>query len=171
MRTHRLATLGVSALCLGLTGASAAAQSGQATASKTGTHVVITPDQLKWGPPPPALPPGAQVAVLDGDPAQAGVPFAIRIKFPDGYKVAPHWHPTDENVVVLSGTFMVGLGDKMDIAAMHTMAAGSYTKMPQRTNHYAMAKGETVIQLYGVGPFQVTYVNPDDDPRKKSASQ
>ena len=171
MRTRQLATLGLSVVCLGVMGASTAgAQSGQAGTSKS-THVLITPDQLKWGPAPPSLPPGAQVAVLDGDPAQAGVPFAIRVKFPDGYKIAPHWHPTDENVVVLSGTFMVALGDKMDVAAMHTMTAGTYAKMPQRTNHYAMAKGETVVQVYGVGPFQVTYVNPDDDPRKKSASR
>ena len=130
-------------------------------------HTMVLPDQLKWGPAPPSLPPGAQVAVLDGDPAKPGM-FAIRIKFPDGYSVAPHWHPTDENVVVISGTFMMGLGDKADVGSMHSLPAGSFSRIPRRARHYARAKGETTIHLYGTGPFVLNYVNAADDPRKKS---
>jgi len=139
----------------------------KAPAQATPKHVMVTPDDLKWGPAPPSLPAGAQLAVLDGDPTKAGA-FSIRVKLPDGYKVAPHWHPTEENLVILSGVLSVGMGNKWDDAAMHAMPAGSYTKMPRRTNHYVVAKGETVFQLYGTGPFVVTYVDPKDDPRKKT---
>jgi quercetin dioxygenase-like cupin family protein len=96
------------------------------------------------------------------------VPFVIRAKLPDGYRVPPHWHPTDENIVVISGMFMVGTGDKFDEASMTTLAAGGYAKMPKRMHHFAGARGETIIQVHGMGPFAITYVNPGDDPRKKT---
>ena len=146
------------------TAAPTPAQHGQHGAH--GAHVMVLPDQLKWGPAPPSLPPGAQVAIIDGDPTKSGM-FALRLKFPDGFSVAPHWHPTDEHVVVLSGTFMMGLGDKADVSSMHSLPAGAFSKIPQRTNHYARAKGETIVQVYGTGPFELNYVNPADDPRKK----
>ena len=134
------------------------------------SHKMVAPDQMKWGPAPPALPPGAQMAVLDGDPTKPGL-FTIRLKFPDGWSVAPHWHPTDEHVVVLSGTFAVGVGDKADAANMHAMSAGSFAKMPRRVHHYGTAKGETTIHIYGTGPFVLNYVNPADDPRKKAGTK
>jgi quercetin dioxygenase-like cupin family protein len=136
-------------------------------AAPAAAHVMLDAAQLKWGPAPAGLPAGAQVAVLDGDPAKPGA-FAIRVRFPDGYTVPPHWHPTAENLVILSGTLMMGVGDKIDEPSMHGLAAGAYAKMPAKTNHYARAKGETTFQLYGMGPFSITYVNPKDDPRKKS---
>src|SRR5688500_373348 len=91
-------------------------------------HPVVTPGDLKWGAAPPSLPPGAQAAVLEGDPSKAAL-FTIRLKFPDGFKVPPHSHPTDEHVTVLAGTLMAGMGDKIDEPAMHTMTVGSYAKM------------------------------------------
>lgn len=130
-------------------------------------HTMANPNEFKWGPAPPGLPAGAQVVVLEGDPAKAGAPFALRIKMPDGYKVAPHWHPTDEHIIVLSGTLMIGLGDTFDLAKAHALTAGGYGRMPRKTNHYAAAKGETIFHLHGTGPFEITYVNPGDDPRKK----
>lgn len=129
-------------------------------------HVAIAAADLKWGPAPPSMPPGAQVAVLDGDPSKAGVPFVIRGRFPDGYRIAPHWHPTDENVTVVSGTFSVGKGDRFDDATMTALTAGGFAHMPKSMPHYAMARGETIIQVHGTGPFVVNYVNPGDDPRK-----
>lgn len=135
-------------------------------AAAASQHIMVVPDQLKWGPPPPALPAGAQAAVLAGDPSKPGM-FVIRAKFPDGYTVPPHWHPTDEYVTVLSGTLMAALGDKIDPGAMHALPAGGMAKMPRRTNHYVRAKGETTIQVHAMGPFELTYVNPGDDPRKK----
>ena len=134
-------------------------------------HTMVNADQTKWGPAPPALPPGAQMAVLDGDPSQAGVAFTIRAKFPNGYKVPPHWHPTDEHVTVLKGVFMVGLGEKFSEAGAHELREGGYAKMPKEVRHYAWAKGETTIQVHGIGPFEVTYVNPADDPRNKAKSK
>ena len=129
--------------------------------------VALAPSDIKWGPGPASLPGGAQMAVLDGDPSKAGMPFVIRAKFPDGYRIAPHWHPTDENVSILSGTFLVGMGDTFNDKSMTTLAAGGYAHMPKTMHHYASAKGETVIQVHGVGPFAVNYVNAADDPSKK----
>ena len=134
------------------------------------SHKMITPDQIKWGPAPPSLPPGAQLAVLDGDPGKPGS-FTIRGKFPDGYVVPPHWHPTDEHVVVLSGTLMMGTGDKAEPSAMHALAAGSFSRIPKTMHHFVQAKGETIIQVSGMGPFIVNYVNPSDDPRKKAGTK
>jgi quercetin dioxygenase-like cupin family protein len=131
-------------------------------------HVIVTPDQIKWGPGPPSLPPGAQLAVLEGDPSRAGVAFTIRGKFPDGYRVPPHWHPTDERVVVLQGSLGMGVGDKFDQSAGQVLSVGSYASMPKGLRHYAWAVGETEIQVSGIGPFEVNYVNAADDPRKAS---
>jgi hypothetical protein len=132
-----------------------------------GKHVMITATDVKWGPNPPGLPAGAEVAVLDGDPAKAGM-FTMRVKVPDGYLVQPHWHPTDEHLTVLSGNLMMATGSKWDDAALHDMTAGSYSKMPRRVNHFVKVKGETIFQVSAMGPFAITYVNPNDDPRKKS---
>ena len=108
-----------------------------ATAAK---HVMIGEADLKWGPAPPGLPAGAQLAVLDGDPGKAGL-FTIRVKVPDGYTVPPHWHPTDEHLTVLSGNLMMATGSKWDDARCTTLTAGSYAKMPRRVNHYRQNEG------------------------------
>jgi len=138
------------------------------TGSAQQPHTMVMPNDLKWGPAPPALPAGAQIAVLSGNPSKAGEPFTFRLKTPDGYKVMPHWHPTDENVTVLEGTFAMGIGEKFDQAAAREMPAGSFARMPKGVRHYAWSKGEAVIQVHGVGPFEITYVNPSDDPRKQA---
>jgi hypothetical protein len=130
------------------------------------SHVLVTPGNVTWSAGPPSLPPGAQAAVLEGDPAKPG-PFTLRIKLPDGYKIAPHYHPADEHVTVLQGTFVMGLGEKFDATAGHQLAVGSFAMMPTGTRHFAWTKGETIIQLHGIGPWGLTYVNPADDPRKK----
>jgi hypothetical protein len=149
--------------------AQTAKKAAPATAAKPAMAkaVALAPSDIKWGPGPASLPAGAQMAVLDGDPSKAGMPFVIRAKFPDGYRIAPHWHPTDENVSILSGTFLVGMGDTFNDKSMTTLAAGGYAHMPKTMHHYASAKGETVIQVHGVGPFAVNYVNAADDPSKK----
>ena len=134
------------------------------------THVMVMPGDLKWGPVPPVLPAGGQVAVLDGDPFKPGF-FTMRLKMPNGYKVAPHWHPTDENIVVVQGVFKIGSGDTFSDSAAHELPAGSFTKLPRRMHHYAGAKGETIVQIYGTGPFVVNYLNPSDDPSKKTGTK
>jgi hypothetical protein len=128
-------------------------------------HTVVQADSLQWKPAPPAYPKGAQMAVLYGDPSKEG-PFALRMKFPAGYKVAPHMHPADENVTVMSGSIHVGMGDTLDDKKGDLIKAGGALLMPKGMHHYAWTTEETVIQGNGVGPTGITYVNEKDDPRK-----
>ncbi len=127
----------------------------------------FTPDQVKFGPAPAFLPPGAQLAVLEGDPMASSGDFTIRLKMPDGYKVAPHTHPNRENVSVLSGTLKVGMGDQFDAGKMMSFGAGSFAYMDPSMHHYAMASGDTVIQIHGMSPVKFNYINPADDPSGK----
>jgi hypothetical protein len=127
----------------------------------------FTPDQIKYGPPPPFVAAGAQLAVLEGNPAASTGDFTIRLKMPDGYKIAPHWHPQRENVTVISGSFKVGMGDTFDAGKMMTFPAGSFAYLDPDMHHYGMASGPTVVQVHGMSPLQFNYVNPADDPSKK----
>ncbi len=136
-----------------------------AVAQEPKTHIALTGAEMKWGPAPPSLKKGAELAVVSGNPAAAG-PFVIRLKVPAGYIIAPHWHPTDEHVTVISGTFAVGMGEKFDAKAMKEMPAGSYGMLPAEMRHYAMAKTAAIVQVHGTGPFVLNYVNPADDPSK-----
>lgn len=133
------------------------------------THILVTPTDVKWAPAPPSLPPGAQAAVLEGDPTKPGL-FAMRIKLPDNYRIAPHFHGADEHVTVLQGTFVVGMGEKFDEKAAKDLTAGSFAMMPSGMRHFAFTKGETLLQVHAVGPWTLTYVNPADDPRNKTTA-
>ncbi len=132
--------------------------------------MAVQPNALKWGPAPPALPPGAQAAVVAGDPGKDG-PYVVRLKVPNGYTVPPHTHPTDENVTVLSGTFHIASGDKLDKKKGETVKAGGFFTAKAGMQHYAWASSAAVIQVHGMGPFAITYVNPADDPRSKPTAQ
>ena len=136
--------------------------------SSAPAHIVVAAPEIKWGPAPPVFEKGALMAVLSGDPGKAG-PFVVRLKVPAGFKVAPHWHPTDENVTVISGTFALGMGEKFDAAALKPLGPGGYGLMPAEMRHFAMAKTAVVVQVHGTGPFALTYVNPADDPSKRVA--
>jgi len=127
----------------------------------------FAPDQVKFGPAPPFLPPGAQLAVLEGDPMASSGDFTIRLKMPDGYKVAPHTHPNRENVTVISGTLKFGMGDQFDASKMTAFGAGSFAYLDPSMHHYAAASGETVIQIHGMSPVKFNYINPADDPSTK----
>ena len=128
--------------------------------------MIVTPDKVNWKPVPAGLPAGAQIAVLAGDPASDGF-FVLRLKFPDGYKIPPHWHPVTENTTVLSGELRFGTGDIFDESKLQSLPAGSIVSVPANQHHFAMAKGESIIQTQGMGPFKRVYVNPADDPAKK----
>ena len=121
---------------------------------------------VKWGPGPGFLPAGARFAVLQGDPGKSGV-YTIRLRLPNGYKVPPHYHPTDEHVSVLSGTFLVGMGDTAKTRGAVRLTAGGFITAPAHAHHWARAAGITVLQVHGEGPFEITYVNSTDDPRNK----
>ena len=127
----------------------------------------FTPGDIQYGPAPAFVAPGAQLAVLEGDPTASSGDFTVRLKMPDGYRIAPHWHPKRENVTVISGTFKVGMGDRFDENQMASFPAGSFAYLDPDMHHYAMAHGEVVVQIHGMSPVQFNYVNPDDDPSRK----
>ncbi|MGH7657950.1 MAG: cupin domain-containing protein, partial [Gemmatimonadales bacterium] len=118
---------------------------------------------------PAFLPTGARFAVLQGNPGEAGV-FTIRLEMPVGYVVPPHWHPTDEHVTVLSGKLRIGMGDVVDTTAAMILGPGEFITAAAEAHHYAMAVGKAVVQVHGMGPFAITYVNPADDPRPEKTN-
>ena len=127
--------------------------------------VVINPGSIKWGDAPPSLPKGAKLAVLYGDPSKAGL-FCIRLMAPAGYKIPPHWHSQAEALTVISGTFYLGMGDKMDATAAQPLKAGGFHYLPPKEHHFAFSNASSVVQLNGEGPFDITYINAADDPQK-----
>lgn len=138
-----------------------------AKAPKAGA-VFVNPAELKWGAAPPVFPKGAQVAVLHGNPFAKGI-FALRFKLPDAYKIPAHWHTQAEELTVLSGSFILHLGDSMDAPA-HALDVGGYHYLPGKMHHAAEAKGEVVLEVHGMGPFDMHYLNPADDPTKGAAA-
>jgi quercetin dioxygenase-like cupin family protein len=128
-------------------------------------HATVQLDALKWTA-PAAYAAGAQFSVIKGDPTKEGM-YVVRLKVPAGFKIPAHTHPNDENVTVLSGVFHIGTGDKLDEKKGETIKAGGYSYVAKGMTHYAFFPVETVIQLHGMGPQGITYVNPADDPRKK----
>ena len=135
-----------------------------ASFSQGPAHVAVLPDEIKWGPASPKLPPGAEIAVLVGDPSVPGALYVFRAKLPDGYSVPPHWHPMDEHVTVIRGTLLLGMGSEFDAAKLRELPAGSYARLPKDEPHFNRYRGETVIQLHGIGPYDIHYVDPADDP-------
>ena len=128
-------------------------------------HTMIEPQALSWSD-VPSLPKGAKIAVIQG-PMNEAKPFTVRLKFPPNYAIPAHSHPAIEHVTVMSGTFNMGTGDKLDKQQTKALAVGSVAIMPPKTNHFAWTETETIVQLHGVGPWGVTYANPADDPRNK----
>jgi hypothetical protein len=142
-------------------------QRGAEKASTTTAAVVALPGELKWSPAPAILPAGARLTVIEGDPAKAGE-FTMRLWMPANYRIPSHFHPVTEHVTVVQGTFFVGMGEKFDATQGHRLPVGSFGALPASMRHFAWTEGETIIQLHGVGPWSLTYVNPADDPTRKS---
>lgn len=134
--------------------------------AQEGGHILLQSADIKWTDAPPSMPPGAQIAVIEGDLKKAE-PFAFRLKLPANYKIAPHTHPAIEHVTVLSGTFYMGAGDQLDPEKAIALIPGSFAAFQPGHSMFAWTEGETVIQVHGVGPWGINYVNPADDPRKK----
>ena len=152
-------------LCLCMAGVVAAAEPIPADSAMPMRHEVVRATSTAWGPAPPVLPAGAQAAVLYGDPGKPGA-FAIRLKAPAGYRVPRHWHPTDEQVTLISGDFNLSMGKKgeaMDAA----LAPGDYVNMPAQMQHEASTQNGAVVEIHSEGPFQIHYVDPADDPTAK----
>jgi hypothetical protein len=157
-------TVLAASLALGQETTRPAADEKKGVEAQTGAMGFYSPAEVKWKDGPGSLPAGAKFAVLEGDPAKDG-PFVMRLWLPDGFRIPPHSHPKVERVTVISGTFNLGMGEKFDQSATREMAAGTLGFWPAGMRHFAWAKGETVLQLHGTGPWMITYVNPADDPR------
>jgi quercetin dioxygenase-like cupin family protein len=140
-------------------------QPAQGPTTHHASHVMVVPSELKWAD-VPSLPPGAQIAVIQG-PMNQAAPFTARLRFPANYRVPPHSHPVIEHVTVVSGTLHMGTGDTFDAGRARALPPGSMAVMPPGTNHFVWTSEETIVQLHGVGPWGISYVNAADDPRKK----
>ena len=134
--------------------------------AQEGGHILLKSADIKWTDAPPSMPPGAQIAVIEGDLKKAK-PFAFRLKLPANYKIAPHTHPAIEHVTVLSGTFYMGAGDQLDLEKAVALTPGSFAAFQPGHSMFAWTEEETVVQVHGVGPWGINYINPADDPRKK----
>ena len=134
--------------------------------SHAGAHTLVTPSELQWKD-AAGLPPGTKITVIEG-PMNEAVPFTVRIKFPAGAKIPAHWHPAIEHTTVLSGVLNMGVGDKLDESKTRPLPVGSISIMQPKTTHFVVFNEETVVQVHGVGPWEINYVNPADDPRKKT---
>jgi ChrR-like protein with cupin domain len=140
----------------------AASVTGLAQAPRAGDHhTVVAPEAIQWK----TLRPGAEIAVISGDMDKAGSPFVLRLRYHVKSRIPPHWHPMDEHLTVLSGTFRLGMGTSGDERATTTMGTGAYGFVASKMAHYGWADAETTIQVHGIGPFVINYVNPADDPK------
>ncbi len=128
-------------------------------------HLLVPADKVQWGPAPPVFPAGAEIAVLEGNPAERG-PSTLRLRFPANYSIPPHWHSMAERVTVLSGTFHVGMGETLDRGASETLEAGGFVSLPPNMHHFAWTTIPTVVQVNLEGPFDIYYVNATDNPQK-----
>lgn len=133
-------------------------------------HVVVPAEKIQWSPAPPFLPAGAQIAVLEGNPAEKG-PVTLRLKFPAQYDIPAHWHSMTERVTVMSGMFHVGMGDKLDRAASQLLKPGGFVSLPANMRHFAWTSAPTVVQISLEGPFDIFYVNPADNPQKSNSTR
>ena len=149
----KMAGVGVAAIALLVLGVRA-----QEKKESGEVHKIVRFGDLKWTP----IIKGCDLAVVAGDPNAEGGAFVVRLRCEDGAKVPAHWHPTDENVTVLKGTFLVGMGETFDEKKLMTMNPGNFVTMPKEMRHFATCKGETIVQAHGVGPFKVNWVNPSD---------
>jgi mannose-6-phosphate isomerase-like protein (cupin superfamily) len=136
------------------------------------TMVLLQPDKLQWGDPIlpgspiPAFEKGAKVAVLQGVPGQGG-PVVVRLRFPANYAIAAHWHSTDEIIIVLEGTLHAGMGDALDREKSLAFPTGAFVVMPAKHHHFAWTQEETIVEIHANNPFDIVYVNPADDPRRR----
>ena len=145
------------------TAASAKQTSSTARPAASAAAQAAPGEDFNWGPAPAIFPAGAEMAVLQGNPGGTEM-FTVRLRFPNGYKIPAHTHPTDEHVTVISGHFKVGMGETFDVNAMMTLKSGGFVTAPANHAHYAAAVGPTVVQVTAMGPFAMTYVNPADTP-------
>jgi quercetin dioxygenase-like cupin family protein len=160
MSITRYATVSLASLALGLTAAAAPALA-------QSTHVLVPADKVQWGPAPAVLPAGAQISVLEGNPAAKG-PITLRLKFPANYEIPAHWHSMAERLTVLSGALHVGMGDKLDRTASQTLDPGGFASLPANMHHFAWSATPTIVQISLEGPFDIFYVETAPDQKAQT---
>ena len=139
------------------------------TMSDQSAMILLVPNEISWADVPSALPPGAKIAVLEGNPFEPG-PYSLRLMMPANYKIPAHWHTMIERVTVISGTMNAGMGDELDTEKGKAFPAGSFVFIPAKMHHFAWASEDTIVQINGDGPFDIHYINPADDPRNTSSN-
>ena len=152
----------VTVVCAGVLGLAALATGVYSQEKKEAgdAHKIVHYGDLKWTP----IMKGCDLAGVSGDPNAEGAPFVLRIRCADGSKIPAHWHPADENLTVLKGTLLVAMGEAFDESKLQTMNVGNFIQMPKEMRHFALCKGETIVQIHGAGPFKVNWVNPAEVP-------
>ncbi|MBI3587456.1 MAG: cupin domain-containing protein [Ignavibacteriales bacterium] len=164
MQHHRVI---IRVIALMLTSASILTAQHQQAASHQPDHIMVMPGNIVWSNGPASLPAGAKIAIIEGDLTKPGL-FTARLKLPANYAIRPHWHPADEHITVIAGTFYMGLGETFNAEQAKEIPVGGFAVMATGTRHFALTKNETIIQLHGMGPWAINYINPADDPRKKA---
>ena len=157
MNMSRIPSLFIFAILLGLS-------AGLALAAENG-HSVVAPDEVEWQEGPDFIEPGAELALLAGDPAEGA--FTARLRLPAGYDIHSHYHTGNKYLTVISGALHIGFGDELDKSQGMKVSAGSFVKVPPNHNHYEWFEEETVLQVHVVDPFEVIYVDPQRDPRNQ----
>jgi len=169
MNPRSIVLLASAAVLLSLSSVAQTKPGSTASSLSAAMHTAVRPDALRWTPmssdlmegtPAFALTEPPQVSLLEGDPSQAGSPFTLRIRLAGGTRVPPHWHPTEEHITVLQGRFSLGMGDEYNAASLQELPTGSYASMPKGMTHFALATGDTIVQVHGVGPFKSVWVTP-----------
>jgi hypothetical protein len=160
MERRQITFVSIAAAALMVAGGAAVAQE---------HHKVVPVEKIQWQPAPPVLPPGAEISVLEGNPGESG-PVTMRLRLPADYRIPAHWHGMTESVTVISGTFYIGAGDRLDVAASQALRPGGFVLLPARMRHFAWVKAETVVQITLMGPFDIFYVDPATDPRRTSTN-
>ncbi|PYU02376.1 MAG: hypothetical protein DMG38_00545 [Acidobacteria bacterium] len=147
-------------ICAALLGIAVLAMAAPGQEKKEGmeAHKIVHFGDLKWTP----IMKGCDLAPVSGDFNAEGQPFVLRIRCADGTKIPAHWHPGDESVTVLKGTFLLGTGETFDETKLQTMNVGNFTVIPKEMRHFGLAKGDFILQVHGVGPFKNNWVNPSE---------
>ena len=177
MPLHKLVLLTLLALLAWTAGAQTNESVKTRAAAGKQSTMVVEPGSEKWGEVPAAALVGTpsvdmggtlRLAVIQGDPTKAGRTYTLRLSCTDGLKIAPHWHPTTENVTVVKGAAAVGMGSKWDDAALKDVPLGGFFSAGPQMRHFAQCKGDTILQVHGIAPFVVNFVSPDESepPRK-----
>jgi hypothetical protein len=169
MSLGRMGLLILSVLLPAVAGTQTKQPTKQTPARTSSGPMIVEPGSEKWGDIPAAAMVGTpsvdiggilRVAIIQGDPMTAGHTYTLHLSCTDGVKIAPHWHPTTENVTVIKGAAAVGMGSKWDDAALKDVPAGGFFWAAPHMTHFAVCKGDTILQVHGVAPFLINFVAP-----------